>query len=84
MRHAQTLDRFQTSLEMAGTSESFQIISADGTNLGSIYYEDEPGRRRVMNRLTREEARQFAVQIVRFPEILDELEKLRAARDEPA
>jgi len=61
-----------------------RVISADGTNLGSIYYEDEPGRRRVMNRLTREEARQFAVQITRFPELLDELEKLRAARDEPA
>jgi len=37
-----------------------------------------------MNRLTREEARQFAVQITRFPKLLDELEKLRAARDEPA
>ena len=66
------------------TSESLQVKSADKTGLCSIYYEDEPGRRRVMNRLSREQARQLAVQITCFPELLDELEKLRAARDDPA
>jgi hypothetical protein len=75
---------FRRPWKWQDTSESFQIRSADHTHLCSIYYEDEPGRRRVMNRLSREEARQFAVQITRFPELLDQLEKLRAARDEPA
>ena len=47
-------------------------------------FEDEPGRRGVMKRLSREEARQLARQIERLPDTLDELGKLRAGRDEPA
>jgi hypothetical protein len=49
-----------------------------------IYFEDEAGRRGVMKRLRREDARRLAQQILRLPETMGELRQLRAARDEPA
>jgi hypothetical protein len=65
-------------------SESFEIQSADEHALAFIYFEDEPGRRSVMKRLTREDARRLAQQIIRLPETMRELRQLRVARDEPA
>lgn len=60
--------------------ESFSIEDAYGTYLASIYFEDEPGRRSTMKRMSRETARRFATQIVRLPELV-ELE--RKMRNEP-
>jgi hypothetical protein len=37
-----------------------------------------------MKRMSKDEARRLAAQIVRLPELLEEVRKLRAARDEPA
>jgi hypothetical protein len=57
---------------------------ANVDTLAYVYFEDEEARWAVMKRLTREDARRLATQIARLPELLDELRRLRVARDEPA
>ena len=52
--------------------------------LAFVYFEDEAGRARSMKRMSKDEARRLAAQVVRLPELLEEVRKLRAARDEPA
>jgi hypothetical protein len=59
--------------------ESFEVQSATGRRLIHVYFEDEPGRRDVMKRIAREDAKRLAAQIMRSPDLLDELKKLRAA-----
>jgi hypothetical protein len=59
-------------------NESFGIKSDAGTVLALVYWEDEPGRRAVTNRLTREEAHRLAAQITKLPELLEELKRWRA------
>jgi hypothetical protein len=74
---------FQQPLKLIEHAQSFEIASAKGDHLAYVYFEDEPGRRDVTKRITREDARRFAWAIHRLPELLDELRRLRAA-DEPA
>ena len=62
---------------------SFTITDAGNTVLATTYHEGEPGRRTIMRRLCREDARRLALQVVKLPELLDELKRHRAARDEP-
>lgn len=64
--------------------ESFAVVDANGTHVASIYFEEEPGRRGTMKRMSRETARRMATQIVRLPELLDEVKRLRVSRDDPA
>jgi len=64
--------------------EAFGIDAANGTHLAYFYFEEEPGRRDVMKRMTREEARRIARSFMRLPELLEEIAKLRTGRDEPA
>lgn len=64
--------------------ESFRVDTASGTHLAYFYYENEPGRRAVTHRMTREEARRLALEFQRLPELIDELRRHRAAREDPA
>ena len=45
------LGQFVGYLDAAGV-ESFAVADATGQVLAYVYFEDEPGRRRTMNRLT--------------------------------
>jgi hypothetical protein len=50
--------------------ESFAITDATGQVLAYVYFEDEPGRRQAMKRLSRNEARRIATNIAKLRDLL--------------
>ena len=46
------------------------MTDAIGQAMAYIYFEDEPGRRMTMKRLTRDELRRLAVNVAKLPELL--------------
>jgi hypothetical protein len=50
--------------------ESFVIEDAAGIALAYVYFEDEPTRRRFAKRLSKDEARKMAQQILRLPQLV--------------
>ena len=61
--------RFPPHWEVHEATESFRIRDANGQALAYVYFEDEKGRRDVMHRLTRDEARRIAANIAKLPEL---------------
>jgi hypothetical protein len=72
------------ALDAREHEESFAVMDAGNTALAFIYFEEEAGRRSSMKRLSREDDRRLATQVVRLPELLEELRLHRAARDAPS
>jgi hypothetical protein len=62
--------RFPAPWQVHEATESFCIRDASGQALAYIYFEDEKGRRDVMKRLTRDEARRIAANVAKLPEML--------------
>ena len=50
--------------------ESLQIRDAAGRILANVYFEDEPTRRNFSTRLSKDDARRMAQQILRLPELV--------------
>ena len=50
--------------------ESFQIRDTTGRILANVYFEDEPTHRNFSKRLSEDDARRMAQQILRLPELV--------------
>jgi hypothetical protein len=52
-------------------SESYVVTDATGQRLAYIYFENEPQRRSIMKRISRDDAWQLARAITRIPALLE-------------
>ena len=62
--------RFPLPWSIEPHSECFILHDATGQALGYFYYDDEPSRRAVTKRLTKDEARRMAVNFAKLPALL--------------
>jgi hypothetical protein len=72
---------FQLPFGLVEHAESFEIQDAAGQALAFVYFEDEQGRAGSLKRMGKDPAKRLASQIQRLPELLEELKRLRAARE---
>jgi hypothetical protein len=50
--------------------ESFHVADSVGRTLAFVYFEDDPIRREMTKRLSKDDARRMARQILRLPELV--------------
>ena len=60
--------RFPPPWRVEEITESFYIRDDNGQALAYVYFEDEPGRRGVMKRPTKDEARRIAANMAKLPD----------------
>ena len=63
--------RFPPPWSIEELEESFAIKDSTGQILAYVYFEPEPTRRRIMNRLTHDEARRILANIAKLPTLID-------------
>jgi hypothetical protein len=78
--------RFPPPWTIEEHTESFCITDAAGQALAYVYFEEEKGRRDVMHRLTKDEARRIAANIAKLPQLLrgPKTQKSAASPEGPA
>ena len=70
MPAAVTPCRFPSPWSVKELEESFVVQDARGQPLAYLYFDEQPRRRLVIKRLSRDEARRIAVNIVKLPSLL--------------
>jgi hypothetical protein len=65
-----TPQRFPPPWSLDELAECFSVRDANGQALGYFYYDDEPHRRAVNERLTKDEARRMAANFAKLPKLL--------------
>lgn len=70
MPAAVTPCRFPSPWSVKELEESFVVQDAAGRPLAYLYFDEQPRRRLVIKRLSRDEARRIAVNIVKLPSLL--------------
>jgi len=64
-----TTRRFPASWTAVELEEAFRIEDANGFPLAYVYFADDPERRSVTGRMSKDEARRIAVNIAAIPEM---------------
>lgn len=79
MPHPAAPHAFEKPWKIEERGESFQITDSAGVSLAVVYFEDEPTRRNFMKRLSKDDARRMALQILRLPELVQMERQLKNA-----